>query len=212
MLDMAGAEKKSGGRGRVFALCLFFFIAALVSGCAGVNGTTGEDYFTVLDRWSRGEKVYEGLEARLYMNATFKTPEFRKAYVERYAKSYELSTDHAKAMMDREAEQALAYNEFFFTAFTPEGSLNDFEQSGSVWQVYLEDAKGNRAKPISIKAFANSEPVVREFFPYFDLWSKAYTIQFPKYADSGDEINPSAGPVKLIVTGVMGKGELNWGK
>lgn len=187
-------------------------MSVILAGCGGVRGTEGGGYLKVLDRWSRGEKVYEGLESRLYMNATYKTVEFRKAYIERYAKSYELSPERVKVMMERETEQALAYNEFFFTAFTPEDALNDFAEKDSVWQIYLEDAKGNRAKPLSIVAVSNSEPVLREFFPYFDFWSKAYAIQFPKYADNGDEMSPEAGPVKLIVTGVMGKGEMKWGK
>lgn len=212
MLDKTGAVQTLRGRGLIHALCLLFFISAIVAGCGGVRGTSGDGYFKVLDRWSKGDKVYEGLESRLYMNATYKTAEFRKAYIDRYAKSYELSPERAKALMERETEQALAYNEFFFTGFTPEESLNDFAEKDSVWQIYLEDAKGNRAKPLSISAVPNSEPVLREFFPYFDLWSKAYTIQFPKYADNGDEMSPEAGPVKLIVTGVMGKGEMTWGK
>lgn len=212
MLNKTETGQSLRGRGHIFALCLLFFMAAVMAGCGGVRGTSGDGYLAVLDRWSRGDKVYEGLEARLYMNATYKTIEFRKAYIDRYAKGYELSPERVKSLMERETEQSLAYNEFFFTAFTPEEALNDFAEKDSVWQIYLEDAKGNRAKPLSIIAVSNSEPVLREIFPYFDLWSKAYTIQFPKYADNGDEISPDSGPVKIIVTGVMGKGEMTWGK
>ena len=186
------------------------FFLALLSGCSGVKGPSGAEYFKSLDRWSRGQKVYHGLESRLYVNATYKTMDFRKAYVDRYALSYDLGADHAKALMDRESEQALAYNEFFFTAFTPDETLNDFDRKETVWQIYLEDSSGNRAKPISISAVDGSEPVIREFFPYFDLWSKAYLVKFPKYADAGAEIDPEKGVVKLVVTGVMGKGELEW--
>lgn len=210
MLDNIEAGKRLKGRGLFKALCLLFFLSVLTS-CGAVKAPSGEDYFRVLDRWSRGDKVYVGLESRLYVNATYKTPEFRKAYIERYARSYELSPDQEKALMERETEQGQAYNEFFFTAFTPEEALNDFDRKDSVWQLYIEDAEGRRAKPLSITAIDNPEPVVREFFPYFDLWSRAYTIRFPKYADSGEEISPEKGPVKLIVTGVMGKGELEWG-
>jgi hypothetical protein len=198
------------GRGRIAVLCLLFFLSVVASGCGAVKGPSGEDYFKVLDRWSRGQKVYQGLETRLYINATYKTSEFRQAYIERYSTSYELGPDQAKALMERETEQAEAFNEFFFTAYTPDVALNDFDLKESVWLLYIEDSAGNRAKPISVTAVDGSEPVIREFFPYFDLWSKAYTVKFPKYAESGGEINPEKGPVKLIVTGVMGKGELEW--
>ena len=215
MFNDSGVRTISRGRGRSAALCLLFFLSifasVFVSGCGALKGPSGEDYFKVLDRWSRGQKVYQGLEARLYINATYKTADFRKAYTERYAGSYELGPDHLKALTEREAEQAEAYNEFFFTAYTPDETLNDFDRSDSVWQLYIEDPAGNRARPISIAAVDGSEPVIREFFPYFDLWSKAYSVKFPKYAENGGEINPEKGPVKLIVTGVMGKGELEWG-
>ena len=209
MRNGSGLRTLLCGRGLSKALCLLFFLA-FATGCAGVKGPSGAGYFKSLDRWSRGQKVYQGFESRLYVNATCKTLDFRKAYVERYSASYGLGPEHARALLERETEQAEAYNEFFFTAFTPDGSLNDFDKKGSVWQIYLEDAEGNRARPISISAVEGSEPVIREFFPYFDLWSKAYLVKFPKYADSGSEINPEKTVVKLIVTGVMGKGELEW--
>lgn len=203
--------KSKGGRGRAPALCLVFFAALLLfAGCAAVETPPAEDYFKVLERWSRGQKVYAGLEARLYINATYKTAEFRRAYMERYAKSYELAPGHTKSLAERENEQAEAFNEFFFTAYTPDDALNDFDKAETVWQMYIEDESGNRSRPISITAVDSSEQVVREFFPYFDLWSKAYTVKFPKYVDGGAEINPEKGAVKLIVTGVMGKGELVW--
>lgn len=199
-----------GGRGRAAALCLIFFMALIFAGCGGVKTPPAEDYFKVLERWSRGQKVYEGLEARLYMNATYKTAEFRRAYMERYARSYELGAEHVKSLAERENEQAEAFNEFFFTAYTPDEALNDFDRPETVWQMYIEDESGNRSRPISITPVDTSEQVMREFFPYFDLWSKAYTVKFPKYVDGGAEINPEKGPVKLVVTGVMGKGELVW--
>lgn len=205
--SVAGHEIK--GRRLLWAACLLFFLP-LLAGCAGAKGPSTDSYFKVLERWSRADKVFEGLESRLYINATYKTEEFRKSYIEHYSKSYELSEEHSRALMEREVEQGQAYNEFFFSAYTPESSLNDFERKDSVWQLYIEDAQGRRAKPLSITALENPEPVIREFFPYFDLWSRAYTVRFPKYADSGDEITPEKGDVKLIVTGVMGKGELKW--
>jgi len=209
-MRVSQGARLNGGRGRLAALCLVFFAALIFAGCGGVKTPPPEDYFKVLERWSRGQKVYDGLEARLYMNATFKTADFRRAYMDRYARSYELGSEHLKALSEREIEQAEAFNEFFFTAYTPDESLNDFDREDTVWQMYIEDEAGNRARPISITTVDYSEHVIREFFPYFDLWSRAYTVKFPKYADGGGLIDPERGAVKLIVTGVMGKGELVW--
>lgn len=209
-------NKLCEGRGLLAALCLLLFLAAVfLTGC-GTGKTaekpwTGADYYKVLDRWSRGLKLYEGLESRLYLNATYKGEEFRKAYIRRYAESYALGPERTQALLERELEQGLQYNEFFFTAYTPDERLNDFGKKDSVWQLYLEDGEGGLIRPISVSRIENSEAVIREFFPYYDLWSRAYAVKFPVYSETGQAIaGIDAQALKLVVTGIMGRGELVW--
>ncbi|HBG47890.1 MAG TPA: hypothetical protein DDW94_13005 [Deltaproteobacteria bacterium] len=206
--------KKTGvGRG-LAVLCVLLLSAALFQGC-GVGKESGKPageagYNQALNRWSRGFKVYEGLESRLYMNATYKSVEFRKAYIQRYSESYAMGPERSQMLLERELEQAEGYNEFFFAAYTPDESINDFDKAASVWQLYLEDGSGGKVRPISIARVENSDAVIREFFPYYDLWSKAYVVKFPKYNETGQEIPGPDGLVRLTVTGVMGKGALEW--
>lgn len=192
----------------ILALPVIFFI----SGCAAKTPTEEEAYLRVLNAWTRGVKVYEGLETKLYASATFKSPVFRDAYIERYAKGNQLDESYANALKEREAEQAEKFNEFFFTAYTPVDKWNDFEDTDSIWKVYLEDDKGARLQPVSITKLDPSDPLLREFFPYMDLWSYAYTVKFPKYSETGTEPIPGANTksMRLVITGVLGKGELTW--
>ena len=190
-----------------------FFITVSVWGCAGKKEAVKKyGYNETLNRWTAGKKIFEGLDARLYITATYKTTQFRKSYIERYVNSYQLDEGYAKALMEREMEQAESYNEFFFTAYTPEERWNDFNKRASIWRLYLEDDAGARLIPISIVKVDPADPLLREFFPYFDLWSYGYVVKFPKYAETGTE--PVPGPntrhMKLIVTGILGKGELVW--
>ncbi|MDO8426683.1 MAG: hypothetical protein Q7T24_04125, partial [Deltaproteobacteria bacterium] len=170
------------------------------------------EYQEVLKKWTRGKKIYEGLEARLYITATYKDPEFRKAYITRFVNSYELEESLKDALLVREMDQADRYNEFFFTAYTPDQKWNDFERPDSIWKLYLEDDTGARLKPISVAKVDASDPLIREFFPYSDLWSSGYLVKFPKYSEAGAEPIPSGETIslRLIVTGVLGKGELEW--
>jgi len=194
-------------RGLVPLALLFVLVA-----CAAGNGVVKPDYSEELDSWTRSVKVLEGLESRLYLSATFKSPSFREAYTYRYVESYGLGEDYRTSLMEREAEQAEKYNEFFVTAYTPVEELNDFDKKDSAWRLYLEDDKGAHLPPISITRLEGSDPLLREFFPYFDLWSTAYIVKFPKYSESGTE--PIPGPdtefMRLLATGVVGKGELTW--
>lgn len=197
------------GKGLLTGLCLLFLFAAISQGCA--KGPAAEPpYHKTLDHWSGGLRIHDKLESRLYLNATYKSEEFRKAYIRKYSGSYALGPERSDALLARELDQAAKYNEVFFTAHTPDEMVNDFDRKDSVWQLYLEDGSGNRARPISISRVEGTEAFIREFFPYFDLWSKAYLARFPKYSEEGTEMPGPDGTLKLIVTGVMGRGEVAW--
>lgn len=211
-------------------LAVLILVMASLPGCAGKKDAVKKDesaiqdeqrkeaaekksnYQDALNKWTRSKKIYEGVEARLYITATYKAMEFREAYIDRYVKSYQLGPVYRQTLLEREKEQEEKYNEFFFTAFTPEERWNDFHRSDSIWKMYLEDDAGARMIPISITRIDSSDPVIREFFPYFDLWSQGYVARFPKYTETG--IEPLPGPntkfFRIVVTGVLGKGELEW--
>ncbi|MBI5491804.1 MAG: hypothetical protein HY893_02600 [Deltaproteobacteria bacterium] len=201
---------------RGFALLLLILV--LLSGCAAkkapspIEKPPQKGYREVLNKWTRGKKVFEGMESRLYFTATYKDPEFRAAYIDRYAQSYQLGDEMRKALLDRETEQSEKFNEFFFAAYTPDQNWNDFDRTNSVWKLYLEDNAGSRLTPVSITKVDPSDQLIREFFPYFDMWSSGYIVKFPKYSEAGQEPIPSANTsyLKLVVTGVLGKGELEW--
>lgn len=186
------------------------------SGCAGKKEPTQQGfeqaYFDELKRWTREKKIYEGVDAKVYINATYKHPSFRNAYIDKYAKSYQLEEPYVSSLIEREKEQADRYNEFFMAAYTPDDNWNDFDRRNSIWRLYLEDNFGARLIPVSITRIDKSDPVYREFFPYFDPWSAGYIVRFPKFTDTGTEPVPSENTefLRLTVTGILGKGELEW--
>lgn len=199
------------------AWLFFVFFLIFLPGCAGKTepkpkAATPPNYSEVLDKWTRGKKIYADLDARLYMYATYKTFDFRDAYVDRYTRSYQLTAGYRQALLEREKEQSDKYNEFFFTAYTPESRWNDFDRLDSIWKLYLEDDSGNRLIPVSITKVDAGDPLIREFFPYFDMWSSGYIVRFPKYSEAGTEPIPGEKTkyLKLTVTGILGTGELEW--
>lgn len=212
MRSIAATGRISEGRGLFAALCLLLLASLVLGGCSQGKGASAgkSEYLSVLDRWSGGVKVYEGLEARLYLSATYKSEEFRRAYIERYSESYGLGQERSQALLERELEQGQEYNELFFTAYTPDERLNDFDRKDTVWQLYLEDDSGARVRPITVARMEVSEAVTREFFPYFDLWSRAYVAKFPKYAETGLPMPGQGQAMRLVVTGIFGKGAIEW--
>jgi hypothetical protein len=210
-------SKERGGSTVVYPAVFFIFlaIAVAITGCSkkGVKPEAGHpDYMKTLDAQTRSVKIYSGLDSILYLTATYKTLNFRQAYVERYADGYQLGEAYRSALMEREREESDKYNEIFFTAYTPDARWNDFDAQNSVWRLYLEDSAGNRLIPVSVRKINGNEPLLREFFPYFDLWSSAYVVRFPKYSETGTEPIPGekTSYLRLVVTGVPGNGTVEW--
>jgi len=209
------ASRKTAPR----ALCSLILLVLLVSlapaGCSKKSvkpDRPRREYSKVLDTQTRSTKVYSGLDAVLFMTATYKTMEFREAYVDLYVKGYEVDTAYRAAIFEKESEDNDKYNEIFFAAYTTETRLNDFDRRDSVWRLYLDDNEGNRLTPVSVKKLDTTDPLLKKFFPYLDPWSSAYIVRFPKYSVTGTV--PIPGPkteyLKLVVTGVMGRGEIEW--
>jgi len=187
-------------------------VVFLIAGCGGARPVPEPEYSDVLSRWTRSAKVFDGIDARIYLSATYKDTSYIAAYVLRYSKAYKLDEDYAMALSERELGEADKYNEFFISVYTPDESWNDLEKRDSIWRLYLEDGTGARLLPVSITRVDKGDPLVREFFPYFDMWSAAYRVKFPRYSETGTEPIPNdlTGYLRLTVTGIMGEGTLEW--
>lgn len=209
----AALKYAPGALASVFLIILV--LAVTVSGCAKKAVKPGEarpEFEHVLDSVTRSARIYQGLDSILYVTATYKTMEFRQAYVDLYVKGYQAGEAYRTALQEREKEESEKYNEIFFTAYTPEARWNDFDRRDSVWRLYLEDDSGNRLIPVSVKKVDSGDPLVRKFFPYFDPWSSGYVARFPKYSETGTVPIPGEKTryLKLIVTGILGNGEIEW--
>ena len=193
-------------------LVLLGVFAALHTGCAAGTGAAGPEYLKLLDSWTRVEKIYDGFEPRLLLKATYKNRSFRYAYIDRYADDYKLEPRYREAMRAKALELSELYNEFILAAHTPTERWNDFEESDSIWKLYLEDNLGNRLTPISIDKLDAKSPLLIEFFPHIGLWSSIYIVRFPKYSEASTEPIPGADTdyLRLTVAGALGSGELEW--
>lgn len=205
-------------------LIFLFLLFTVFTGCAAKHipesskqgksevKQPSSDYFSVLSQWTKGKKVYENLETKLYVYATYKSWQWRNAYIDEYAKRYMLDALQKENILAREKEINERFNEFFLSIYTPEIKWNDFDKKDSIWSIYLEDDKGERVSLLEITKVDESNPLVREFFPHMDLWSFGYIVKFPKYLPTGKEPfpSPSSKSMKLTITGAVGKTQLEW--
>jgi hypothetical protein len=189
--------------------CILFFI-----GCAAkeeaIKPSLG--YFDILPQMTKNKKVIDNLDTKLFIYATYKHWALREAYTNEYARRYQMDASQKERLNSSEKELDQRFNEFFIAVYTPDERWNDFNTPESIWRIYLEDEKGSRVSPIEIKKVDVNSPLIREFYPYLDLWSSGYIIRFPKYMVAAEEPFPgkNASYFKLIITGVVGSAELEW--
>ncbi len=169
-------------------------------------------YFDVLPQMTKGKKVIDNLESKLFIYATYKNWPLREAYVEEYVRRYQMDNSQKERLKVIEKESDERFNEFFVAVYIPDERWNDFDQPSSIWKIYMDDEKGNRLYPLEIKKADVNSPLIREFYPHLDLWSSGYIVKFPKYMISGEEPFPGkdANYFRLIITGVVGSAELEW--
>ncbi len=169
-------------------------------------------YFDILPQMTKSKKVIDNMDSKLFISATYKNLALREAYVDEYARRYQMDNNQKEKLKEMEEGLDERFNEFFIAVYTPDERWNDFNQPQSIWKIYMENEKGNRVSPIEIKKADVASPLIREFYPYLDLWSSGYIVKFPKYMIVGEEPFPGkdANYFKLIITGVVGKAELEW--
>jgi hypothetical protein len=170
------------------------------------------DYNDVYERWTRHDFVMHDVEKALEVWATFKSWDFREAYVERYATIYSLSDgDRAKLRAGQLAALHDAY-EFNVTAQSANYKWNDLEKvSSSPWRVTLLDALGHELplETASIKVQKLPDAYEREFFPAKTPFSKTYSVRFVPPANT-DFVGMKSGSIILRIASPLGRVELTW--
>jgi hypothetical protein len=203
-------RKRSGHA--LFLVPALLMLMVLASSCAGPMAASRLRYSDELTRWTRSAKVYSGIEERLSLVATYRSPAFRDAYRDFYTRSFGL-TDKERARLVREDKRAdEQYTEFFISVHTSEDEYNNLDVTDSPWKIYLADSTGRRVEPMSVERLVRADPLRSEFFPYVDLWSTAYVLRFPRHVADGEATFPAADAayIKLVVTSVLGRVEMKW--
>jgi len=202
----------------ILALCI------VLSGCQSVGTIEkiyssqdpyhGGNYREAVNRWTRKIRIYVGgFDLELIAAATFKSPAFREAYTQEYARKYKLSASEKKKMLQDQKNAAAMFNEFMVSAFTPEKRRNDFNEKNTIWKVYLTRDHTTRVQPAEVRRIKNVDAVITHFYPYVSPWDVVYLLRFPKTIPGTREpvISDPDAPFKLVVAGVRGSAEMVWG-
>jgi hypothetical protein len=171
-----------------------------------------DDYEKVLGTWTRHAKtvvVYQGTVIEMW--ATYKSWEFRQAYIERYAKVYSLSEAERTALSNSQREAARQTYEFHVPVQMTNYKWNDLDKETSPWRVSLVDATGAEIAPRRIELLRLPELYEMQFFPNRTEFSQTYLIRFNRAdAESAGFLGPASGRITLRVASPLGRAEAVW--
>jgi hypothetical protein len=197
-------------------------LCALLVGCAtsrppevdfseASKNYRNDDYPAAFEAWTRHSKLVQDIGTAMEIWATFKSWDFRQAYMAKYAKVYDLADNEREQLAKSQQETASAVYEIHLVAQSTTDRWNDFDRRTSPWRITLLDGTGAELAPTSIKVEKLPEVYENEFFPTRTLFSKTYTLRFVRPEGAGESfLGPQSGRMILRVASPIGKVEVAW--
>jgi len=168
-----------------------------------------EQFPEIRKRWTRNRLVIRTFDSVINATVTYFSPEFVSAYVAKYADDYRMTRVERKRLLAARLVEARTHHEFYLAATTADRAWNDFHKKKSIWRITLEDDRGTRVKPLSIKRLKVNE-VHRSYFPYTSVFHKAYLLKFPCTVGGKPFITGANKFFKLMIASPMGSAHLAW--
>ncbi len=197
-------------------------LGAALAGCASsrpqivdfsdaTKSYRGQDYPAVFEAWTRHAKLVSDVGTVMEVWATFKSWDFRQAYVAKYAKIYDLPEGDVESLLKSEREKARAVYEIHMVTQSTNDRWNDFANRNSPWQLTLLDGTGAEIPRTTIKLEKLPDAYEIEFFPTRTPFSKTFTVRFVRPEGSGDAfVGPASGRMILRLASPVGKLEVSW--
>jgi hypothetical protein len=193
----------------------------LVVGCGSSNVRVSLDpparppaaseYVDMLKKWTRSGHLLADFDEALTVNATFRSPEFRAAYAEKWIKTYRTGPDEEARTRERLMSEGADTWEFHIESSAHRWEINDFSSQKSIWRLALVDDTGREVTPKEVRSTTARREVETDFYPYANIFSRGWTVRFPKTLVDG---SPLAGPntktITLRFAGPMGVIDLVW--
>ena len=167
------------------------------------------EYEGVYQRWTRHDYAQHGVDKSLEVWATFKSWDFREAYISRYAAIYQKSDSERSQLRAGEHEACSQAFEFHVTAQSSNYDWNDLEKASSPWRLTLVDAVGHELPAEKVRVEKLPDAYEREFFPAKGPFTKSYSVRFVPPADGGFS-GVRSGSLTLRFSSPVGQINLTW--
>lgn len=168
------------------------------------------DYPSVYKEWTRHSRLVQEVGTVIEAWATYKSPDFRQAYIAKYSRVYDLP-DHDRAALQKEQlEVSRGTFDFHVAVQTTIDRWNDLERKNSPWRVTLVDEAGTELSPTAIRAMKLPELYETKFFPERTDFTRTYSITFSRPAEEQAFAASAKKQLTLRIAGPMGRIDMVW--
>lgn len=159
-------------------------------------------YQDILNRFTDQKGIYDGLDTRLFVAATWQSLRFVEARVRRQGEFQSLPEGEVNQRVVTEREKFKAQTEFFFGIHANDPKFDDFDRPNSIWRLALVVA-GKEYPPKEVKRVGRSSMDMRATYPYMDVFWVAYAVRF-------DTVLPPGQAAVLKVASTLGQAQLSY--
>ena len=163
---------------------------------ANPNLVPESEYYSLIEKNSQNQVVYDGLANVLNTSATLMTSQLLMAQVDHNARVFQYNDSQYLNEQGTAKSNLSKQTEVFISLFVPDRKFDDLAKKTTHWKIFL-DVAGQRyeAKVIKIKSqFAE----VQSLYPNHTRWGTPYKLIFPV----STSISENAKPV-LTLTGPL---------
>ena len=192
-------------RGIASALAGLLALTALVS-CSPVIPS----YLDARDAWTRGDKVWEDFESRLFIDATLKTDAFRREYVKEYARLFSMTEVQQSTLLEAELADNSEHHVVVAAIYVAERQWAQLDPKDGIWDVRLQDDQGRWVRPLQIKRMDTDNPLWQRLYPYIGRHDLFFEIRFPRNLDDGAPLAKTGGKLHLVIAGAPAQIKLSW--
>lgn len=174
---------------------------------------TGEDYERLYRAWTRDADDFAWGELRdvLLVTATFEAPEFRWAYIARYAEDHGIGPQERTEMLRASLADAEEHHRFFITLAGDVYREANLVRRDSAWRVLLVDESGRTMAPSEIERIRRPSAAERVYFPSINVYRHTFRLVFPTHHPDGSRVfEDDADKATLRFTGARGTVDLVW--
>lgn len=166
---------------------ILYFLIIIFFGCSQNISTRLEElgvlpkeqskeYLTNFINSTQSYKYYDQFETKSIIKVTYFSEPFLKAYLKERKKF--MTESEYEMFADKELQIKKSTIRFFVSLYTPDPDYSNLKSDKKIWNIYLENEKGEKIYPQSINKVTEPYQVISYFFPTIDTWATPYYITF----------------------------------